>query len=140
MAKECGADVTVNVAREKLEEVLDRELGIDGLDVVYECSANGGALNQVLRYGRKGMAVVIVAVYGKKPEIEMGLIQDREYELYGTLMYRHEDYLTAIRLVAEGKVNLQALISKEFPLEEVSQAYKYIETHRDEVQKVILNV
>ena len=140
MAKECGADVTVNVAREKLEEVLDRELGIDGLDVVYECSANGGALNQVLRYGRKGMAVVIVAVYGKKPEMEMGLIQDREYELYGTLMYRHEDYLTAIRLVAEGKVNLQALISKEFPLEEVSQAYKYIETHRDEVQKVILNV
>ena len=94
----------------------------------------------MLRYGRKGMAVVIVAVYGKKPEIEMGLIQDREYELYGTLMYRHEDYLTAIRLVAEGKVNLQALISKEFPLEEVSQAYKYIETHRDEVQKVILNV
>lgn len=140
MAKECGADVTVNVAREKLEEVLDRELGIDGLDVVYECSASGAALNQVLRYGRKGMAVVIVAVYGKKPEMEMGLIQDREYELYGTLMYRHEDYLTAIRLVAEGKVNLQALISKEFPLEEVSQAYKYIETHRDEVQKVILNV
>ena len=130
----------MNVAQEKLEEVLDRELGIDGLDVVYECSASGAALNQVLRYGRKGMAVVIVAVYGKKPEIEMGLIQDREYELYGTLMYRHEDYLTAIRLVAEGKVNLQALISKEFPLEEVSQAYKYIETHRDEVQKVILNV
>ena len=140
MAKECGADVAVNVTREKLEDVLDRELGIDGLDVVYECSANGAALNQMLRYGRKGMAFVIVAVYGKKPEIEMGLVQDREYEIFGTLMYRHEDYLTAIRLVSEGKVNLKALISKEFPLEEAAQAYKYIEEHRDSVQKVILNV
>ena len=67
-------------------------------------------------------------------------VQDREYEIYGTLMYRHEDYMTAIRLVAEEKVNLQALISKEFPLEQVSEAYKYIEQNRDSVQKVILNV
>lgn len=140
MARQCGADVTVNVAREKLEDILDRELGIDGLDVVYECSANSAALNQMMRYGRKGMAFVIVAVYGKKPEIEMGLVQDREYEIFGTLMYRHEDYLTAIRLVSEGKVNLKALISREFPLEEAAQAYKYIEEHRDSVQKVILNV
>ena len=140
MAKECGADVTVNVKNEKLEDVLVREFGEDGIDVCFECSANGGALNQILRCGRKGMQFVIVAVYGHKPEIEMGLVQDREYEIYGTLMYRHEDYMTAIRLVAEEKVNLQALISKEFPLEQVSEAYKYIEQNRDSVQKVILNV
>lgn len=140
MAKECGADVIVNVKNENLEEILVREFGEDGIDVVFECSANGGALNQVLRCGRKGMQFVIVAVYGHKPEIEMGLVQDREYEIYGTLMYRHEDYETAIRLVAEGEVNLQALISKEYPLEQVSQAYKYIEQNRDTVQKVILNV
>ena len=125
---------------EKLEDVLVREFGEDGIDVCFECSANGGALNQILRCGRKGMQFVIVAVYGHKPEIEMGLVQDREYEIYGTLMYRHEDYMTAIRLVAEEKVNLQALISKEFPLEQVSEAYKYIEQNRDSVQKVILNV
>ena len=74
------------------------------------------------------------------PEVEMGLVQDREYEIFGTLMYLHEDYETAIRLVAENKVNLKALVSKEYPLEEVSQAYKYIEQNRDTVQKVILNV
>ena len=140
MAKECGADVTVNVTKENLEEILDRELGEEGLDVVYECSANSGALNQMFRYGRKGMAFVIVAVYGHKPEIEMGLIQDREYEIYGTLMYLHEDYQKAIELVAQNKVNLQALISKEYALEDVAEAFKYIEENRDTVQKVILNV
>ena len=33
-----------------------------------------------------------------------------------------------------------ALISKEYPIEQVSDAYKYIEQNRDTVQKVILNV
>ena len=161
MAKECGADVTVNVKNEKLEAVLGHyapeltalkkspanaallaELApfTEGMEPQNVKAANGGALNQILRCGRKGMQFVIVAVYGHKPEIEMGLVQDREYEIYGTLMYRHEDYMTAIRLVAEEKVNLQALISKEFPLEQVSEAYKYIEQNRDSVQKVILNV
>jgi len=140
MAKECGADVTVNVTKEKLEDILDQTFGAEGLDVVYECSANSGALNQMFRYGRKGMAFVIVAVYGYKPEIEMGLVQDREYEIYGTLMYLHEDYQKAIELVQENKVNLQALISREYALEDVAEAYKYIEEHRDTVQKVILNV
>ena len=140
MAKECGADVTVNVLKENLEEVLLREFGEDGLDVCFECSANGKALNQVLRCGRKGMQFVIVGVYGYMPEVEMGLVQDREYEIFGTLMYLHEDYVTAIRLVGEGKVNLKALISKEYPIEQVSDAYKYIEQNRDTVQKVILNV
>jgi L-iditol 2-dehydrogenase len=140
MAKECGADVTVNVAKENLEEVLLREFGEDGLDVCFECSANGAALNQILRCGRKAMQFVIVAVYGHKPEIEMGLVQDREYEIYGTLMYLHEDYEKAIRLVEENKVNLQMLISKEYALEDVAEAYKYIEENRNTVQKVILNV
>lgn len=140
LAKKCGADVTINVAKESLEDILDQEFGVDGLDIVYECSANGHALNQVLAYGRKSMSIVIVAVYENKPEVNMSLIQDREYELFGSLMYRHEDYVTAIALVASGKVNLEALISKEFSLEDVSKAYQYIEDNRDTVQKVILTV
>ena len=140
MAKKCGVDVTVNVAKESLEDVLLREFGEDGLDVCFECSANGKALNQVLRCGRKGMQFVIVGVYGYMPEVEMGLVQDREYEIVGSLMYRHEDYVTAINLVGEGKVDLKTLISKEYPIEQVSDAFKYIEQNRDTVQKVILNV
>ena len=55
-------------------------------------------------------------------------------------MYTEEDYLEAIGLVRGGKVDLKALISKEFPLEQTAEAYQYIEEHKDDVQKVILNV
>lgn len=140
MAKKCGIDYAVNVAKQDLaQEVLDA-FGPDGADAIYECTANPRALNQVLDIARKGSRIVIVGVYGKEANVNMANVQDREYLLVGTLMYLHEDYVDAVELVEKNKVDLPALITNEFPLEKAAEAYKFIEEHRDEVQKVILNV
>ena len=140
MAKTCGADYTVNVAKEDLAKVIEAAYGEDGVDVVFECSANPNALNQLLDIGRKGITMVIVGVYGGLANINMANVQDREYNLIGTLMYLHEDYVTAIELVAGNKVDLKTLITREFPLDQIADAYHYIETNKDEAQKVILTV
>lgn len=140
MAKECKVDYAVNVAQVKIEDELEAKFGPDGADVIFECSANDKALNQALDYARKGINIVIVGVYAGMANVNMANVQDREYSLVGTLMYLHEDYVDAIDMVKNNKVNLQALVSKEFPFLESDKAYKYIEENRDSVQKVILNV
>lgn len=140
MAKACGVDHIVNVAKEDLAEVIRNTYGEDGVDVVFECSANPNALNQLLDIGRKGITMVIVSVYGGLANINMANVQDREYNLIGTLMYLHEDYVTAIELLANKKVDLKALITREFPLDQIADAYHYIENNKDEAQKVILTV
>ena len=140
MAKECGIDYPVNVGEKNLREEMLQKFGPDGADVVFECSANENALNEVLDIARKGITIVIVAVYGGKANVEMANVQDREYSLVGTLMYLHEDYADALRLAGEKKVNLDALISKQFDLLETAEAYQYIDDHKNDVQKVILNV
>lgn len=140
MAKDCNIDLTVNVAKESIGAAIETYFGSDGVDVVFECSANDNALNQALEYARKGTTIVIVGVFGNKSVVNMANVQDREYRLIGSLMYVHEDYVDAIRFVEEGKVDLKTLISKEFPIEQVSDAYRYIEDNKDTVQKVVLNV
>ncbi len=140
MAKKCGIDYPVNIKNEDAAQVMREKFGEDGADVVYECSANEKALNQALDIVRKGINIVIVGVYGNRAAVNLANVQDREYSLVGTLMYTEEDYLEAIGLVRGGKVDLKALISKEFPLEQTAEAYQYIEEHKDDVQKVILNV
>ena len=140
MAKECGADYCVDVSKQNLADEILKAYGEDGVDAIYECSANAGALNQALDFARKGITIVIVAVYGKNPEVNLPNVQDREYNVVGTLMYVHEDYLDAIRLVAEKKVDLAKLITAHFPLEKVADAYHHIEKNRDTMQKVILDV
>lgn len=140
MAKACGIDYPVNVSKKDLKDEMTKAFGPDGADVVFECSANEHALNEVLNIARKGITIVIVAVYGGKASVEMANVQDREYSLVGTLMYLHEDYVEAIRLAEEKKVNLEKLISKRFDLTETAQAYQYIDDHKNDVQKVVLNV
>ena len=70
----------------------------------------------------------------------MAAVQDREYSLIGTLMYTHEDYVDAIALAADKKVDLQSLITKSFPFDEYDKAYKYVEENRSTVQKVVIEV
>ena len=46
------------------------------------------------------------------------------------MMYRNEDYLIAIDLVNQGKVQLKPLISKHFAFRDYLKAYKYIDENR----------
>lgn len=140
IAKKCGIDYTVNVSEQDLAQEMAKHFGPDGADVIYECTASEKGLNQALEIARKGVTIVIVGVYGYQPAVTMANVQDREYVLAGTLMYLHDDYLDAIRLVEENKVNLPALVTHKFALDDIAKAYTYIEEHPGGVQKVILTI
>ena len=56
------------------------------------------------------------------------------------MMYKHEDYLEAVDLIADGKIKLEPLISRHFPFEEFLDAYKFIEQEGDKIMKVIIDL
>ena len=56
------------------------------------------------------------------------------------MMYRHEDYVEAIRLTGEGKIQLKPLMSKHFAFRDYLQAYQYIEENRETTMKVLIDV
>ena len=55
------------------------------------------------------------------------------------MMYRHEDYLTAVDFVSRGIVNLEPLISNRFAFEQYDEAYKYIDNNKATTMKVIID-
>ena len=55
-------------------------------------------------------------------------------------MYRHEDYVDALRIVEEGKVQLKPLMTKHFDMEHYLDAYKYIDANREKTMKVIVDI
>ena len=64
LARKMGANRPVNVAKEKLEDVM-KELGIvEGFDVALEMSGNGGALNQLIHSMRNGGKVALLGIAG----------------------------------------------------------------------------
>jgi threonine dehydrogenase-like Zn-dependent dehydrogenase len=70
----------------------------------------------------------------------MSVVGDRELSLIGTLMYKHEDYLEAVRLIAEGKVITEPLVTGHFPFEKYKDAYNFIDAQGDKSLKVMIDM
>jgi L-iditol 2-dehydrogenase len=139
-ARDCGIDQVVNVAVELLESRIDSAFGIDRADAILECVGVQDTIEQAVGLARKGTDIIVVGVFAERPMVDLGLVQDKELRLIGTLMYKAEDYRTAIELIQSGSVRVDPLITKHFPFQEYAEAYKYIEEYGDRSQKVLIDL
>ncbi len=139
-ARKCGIPYVVNTAQEKLGDALLRDFGPEKADLILECVGVEPTITDAVSNARKGTTIVIVGVFGKKPQIDLGLVQDRELSLVGTLMYQRADYECAIKLAASGTLNLEEMITHRFPFERYLDAYHAIEASRGEYLKVMIEL
>jgi L-iditol 2-dehydrogenase len=140
VARECGIPNTINPQKEDLAAAVGKVFGSDGADAILECVGAEETVGQAIALARKGTDIVIVGVFGAKPRLDIGLVQDKELRLIGTLMYKILDYWTAIDLVLSGKVLLQPLMTRHFPFEQYPDAYRYIEKNRERTMKVFIDL
>ena len=138
-AGKCGLQ-TVDPLKKDLKEGMLEAFGTDGADVIFECVGINATMEQAVNYARKGSDIVVVGVFADLSTINMGFIQDRELKLIGTAMYREEDYIEAIRLAEEGKIEFDALITDHVPFDEYAQAYKLIDEQKDRAMKVMIDM
>lgn len=139
-AKECGIQFTANTKEEDFGEAMLSVLGPDKADVIYDCAGNNITMGQAIKHARKGSTIILVAVFAGMAQIDLAVLNDHELDLNTTMMYRNEDYIDAIRLVNEKKVDLQPLISKVFTFHDYQKAYEYIDENRETTMKVIIGV
>ena len=140
LAKQCGADFAVNTKERDFGEAMTACFGPDKADVIYDCAGNDITMGQAIRYARKGSTIILVAVFGKMASVDLAVLNDHELDLNTSMMYRHEDYVDAIRLAGEGKIQLKPLMSRHFALKEYLDAYAYIDANRETTMKVLIDV
>lgn len=140
LAKQCGADFTVNTKERDFGEAMTACFGPDKADVIYDCAGNDITMGQAIRYARKGSTIILVAVFGKMASVDLAVLNDHELDLNTSMMYRHEDYADAIRLAGEGKIQLKPLMSRHFAFKEYLDAYAYIDANRETTMKVLIDV
>jgi L-iditol 2-dehydrogenase len=140
IVKNSGIDFVINTAKTDLTQEIVSHFGPAKADLILECVGVQATADQSIENARKGTTIVIVGVFGQKPRIDLGLVQDRELSLVGTLMYQKEDFERAIDLVSTGKMYLDNLISHRFKFTEYLAAYHLIEKANGEYMKVMIDL
>jgi L-iditol 2-dehydrogenase len=139
-ARACGIELTVNTAQEDLGQAILRHFGPSRADLILECVGVQDTITQAIENARKGTTIVVVGVFGTRPVVDLGLVQDRELSLVGTLMYQKRDYERAIELAAGGKLHLDELITHRFAFEAYPEAYAAIEASGGRYMKVMIEL
>jgi L-iditol 2-dehydrogenase len=140
LAKSVDVDGVVNTKKVDFGEALVKEFGSDKADVIYDCAGNDITMNAAIQNARKGSTIILVAVFGKMANVDLAKLNDSELDLNTSMMYRHEDYVDAIRLVSEGKIKLAPLMTNHFAFENYQDAYKFIDDNRETTMKVFIDV
>jgi L-iditol 2-dehydrogenase len=140
IAQQCGLSNAVNPGKESFKDAVRRVFGKESFKVGFECVGVEATMTDAIETIAKGGTIVVVGVFGDKPHVDMGLVQNNELNLVGTLMYKREDYIKAVELIESGDVITAPLMSKHYSMEDYLLAYKFIDQARDKTMKVFIDI
>lgn len=124
----------------ELEQQVREILQGEQPSIAFECVGSAAPLNTCIRMVERGGYIIVVGVYEEAPQTEMVLVQDKELQMIGSLMYTWDDFQEAVTLIKEGKVNLKLLQTHHFPFEQWEDAYALLLNHPEQAVKVMIDV
>lgn len=121
-----GATHVVDPQSESLTEVVHGLTGGRGADAVVVCIGAADLANQALELARNGGRVNFFAGFpkGSSSAMEPNIIHYKELTVTGGSNAYRRDVVQAIRVLEEGIIDVDAIVTHSFPLTEVHQAYE----------------
>lgn len=140
IARQCGIHRTLNVTKTSLRDAVEQVFDGEGFQLAFEVAGVEPSLRSLMECVEKGGTVVVVAVFAENPRLSMFHLGEHELKLIGTMMYRHEDFESAVKSIYDGSTILKPLISRTFPFEQYAGAYRFIDENRASSMKIIIDL
>ncbi len=142
LAERLGADVVVDASKEDPVEAVRRLTDDKGADIVVEAvggRAGPKAFEQAQDMVRRGGLIQVIGLYEGAPlPLDSGKIQGKR--LVGGYLggSRPEGSDQALRMLAEGKIRAEEMITHRFPFEEAAEAFDLLYNRLGETMGVVL--
>lgn len=120
-AKTIGADQTINMIKEP-DALQKYQAGKGYFDVLYECSGAAPALAAGIAAMRP-RGIVMQLGMGGDMNVPIQAITAKELDLRGSFRF-HEEFAIAVKLMQQGQINVQPLISHTLPLDDALEAFE----------------
>ena len=139
LAKQLGADLTIEAGPTAIQKVLDATDG-RGADVVIECTGVMAMLADSIRMVRFGGRIILFGIMSaKEGALPFYDLYFKELTLINNRAATSEDFPLMIELVARGAVRLEPLVTHHMALSELETALEMVEDGADRRLKIILD-
>jgi L-iditol 2-dehydrogenase len=140
LAASLGADGTIDVKKESLDEGLIRLCGeAKKTNLFFDCvGERGQVLNDIIRTARRGARVVAVGVLQNGYDIPLlpDFVQ-HELKLSGTTMYTPADYREAIELMGKKIISTRGMITHYFDIKQIVEVFEMIKKREMKFFKIM---
>lgn len=137
LAQDLGIEA-VNPREVDLVTLVNQETGGAGADVVFEVSGSSAGVEAMTKLPRTRGRIVVVAIFGDAPKVDLFRFFWRELKLTGARVYEPEDFEAAIVLAANGQLPLDRLITSVVPLDRLGDGLRQME-RGGEAMKILVN-
>lgn len=137
LARQLGADEVIDVrGRDTIEVVLglvgeERRaflgfgLRSGRVDIAMDCAGSASSTQQALKMvGWEGGKVVLVALFEKESVLDLNYVTRKGVRLLGCWGWSPEEFSEALDLVASGAIDRKPVISHQFPLDRIRDAFE----------------
>lgn len=120
IARECGADVTLQVGKDDIVKTVQEMTGGYGCDVYMEASGNPASVKQGLAACRKGATFVEFSVFKDETTVDWTIIGDtKELTIKGGHCSGRKGYEVAIDMLESGILPIDRIVSHSLSLTDI---------------------
>ncbi len=127
----------INPRQTNVVEYVEEQTGGAGADVIFEVSGSAAGAELMTKLPRVRGRIVIVAIFGEQPKVDLFRFFWRELKLCGARVYEHQDFERAIQLAAGGALPFPRLITDVYSLDQLEQGLLQME-RGGEVMKILV--
>jgi 2-desacetyl-2-hydroxyethyl bacteriochlorophyllide A dehydrogenase len=135
LARESGAGVVVDAAKEDIVARVKKLTGARGADIVYECAGNAETFRQALEMVHRGGRVELVGLYEQPVTWDPTYIVSNDIDIGGCGLALNLP--GAIELMKSGQVDTRPLITHRFALDDIKKAFETQLTAVDAVKVIV---
>ncbi|GAA4405695.1 galactitol-1-phosphate 5-dehydrogenase [Nibrella viscosa] len=137
LAQKLGADVVMNPNETDVAAEVKALTSGRGADVAFEVVGIGSTVNMAIDCVRKGATITLVGNLTPRAEVPLQAIVTRQLRLQGSCAINGE-YEAALSLISSGKIDVEAILSAEVPLDEGASWFQRLYDKEKGLIKVVL--
>ncbi len=135
LARESGASLVLDAAKEDIVPAVKEATLGKGVDIVFECAGSPSTFQQALDIVHKGGKIDVVGLYEQPVTWNPGFIVSKDISIIGCGL--RWDIPGAVDLLKKGNADTRSLITHEFPLEKIKEAFE-VQLKDENAIKVLL--